>query len=265
MPRLSKLDIATRDALNVLKTLSKKLDPRTTAKYERQIANATRIDYVNRIIAELNSIKTGSTATAFKQEQQEIRETKRQEKITLAQQQQQQQNIIDRNVITVSSTINSNYSHLTHEIEIRRMKLKHPNALFSHQVIYYEDNIVHHSNIIFYKKAEIKKELIKKIEMNNSLDYIWEIEYWINKSNNEHTKYKAEIITTAYHQIPSGMYKNTVRNQIYRLNDNGTCVYDGFVSFFTSKLEKNEKDKHAKQMLNRLINNKDFYDKAYTN
>jgi len=264
MPRLSKLDIATRDALNVLKTVSKNLDPRTTAKYERQLINANRIDYVNRIIAELNAIKTGSTATAFKQEQQQIREIKRQEKI--AQAQQQQQNIIDRNIITLSATVNSDFTSMTHEVEIRRMKLKHPNALFSHQVLYIgndDENIGDQlSNIIFYKKPEIKKPFIDKIIMKNSFTYDgWYPRIWINSNKQNHS---VKIITTAYHRIPLNV-NNTYRNQIYQLNDNGTCVYDGFVSFFTSKLEKNEKDRQAKMMLNRLIKNKDIYAKSYTN
>lgn len=274
MPRLSKIEIATREALNILKTVSKKLDPRTTAKYERQIINATRIDYVNRIIAELNAIKTGSTATAFKQEQQQIRETKRQEKIALTRQEQKNiiaQNIIDRNVVTITSTINTNFTYLTHEIEIRRMKLKHPFALFSHQVIYYKDNVKDDSNIIFYKKPEIKKSLFKKIEMNNSNEYAWYPSAWTSKYDNnglvreDHMSYKVEIVTTAYHQIPQNVINNVYRNQLYQLNDTKTCVYDGFVSFFTSKLEKSPKDRNVKQMLNRLINNKDTYAKAYTN
>jgi len=274
MPRLSKFDIATRDALNVLKSVSKKLDPRTTAKYERQIANATRIDYVNRIIAELNAIKTGSTATAFKQEQQEIRETKRQQNIASTRQQQRNiitENVIDRNVVTMTSTVNTDFTYLTHEIEIRRMKLKHPEALFSHQVIYYKDNVKDDSNIIFYKKPEIKKTLFKKIEMQNSDEYFWYPRSWTSKYDinglvrEDHMSYKVEIITTAYHQIQQNIINNVYRNQIYQLNDNGTCVYDGFVSFFTSKLEKNPKDRQANMMLNRLIKNKDTYAKAYTN
>jgi len=62
MPRLSKLDIATRDALNVLKSVSKKLDPRTVAKYQRTIMNSTRIDITNKVINELTTL-TQSTQT----------------------------------------------------------------------------------------------------------------------------------------------------------------------------------------------------------
>lgn len=62
MPRLSKFDIATRDALNVLKSLSKKLDPRTFAKYQRAIMNSTRIDVTNKVINELTTL-TQSTQT----------------------------------------------------------------------------------------------------------------------------------------------------------------------------------------------------------
>jgi hypothetical protein len=58
MPRPSKFEIATREALNILKSVSKKLDRRTVAKYERAIFNANRIDYVNRLITELNTLES---------------------------------------------------------------------------------------------------------------------------------------------------------------------------------------------------------------
>ena len=66
-----------------------------------------------------------------------------------------------------------------------------------------------------------------------------------------------KITTRALKPVQAG----NKRPQIYKDNDTGTCVYDGVVKYFESSMEKN---KNAKAIYNKLINNKDELAKPYT-
>jgi len=266
MPRKSNIEVAKDSAL-VLVAQNNKLHPTTSAKYVRSIINAVKIDKVNSIINELNAIKSGSTAEAFRKSEFEKAEAKRQEKIQLSSKQVLNNNIIKQNTVIMTSTVNKNFNWLTHEMQIRKIKretLQNKNILFSHQVKYYVDDKLKPeiSNITFFTIDEIKKPLYEKVKFRNSAgEYGWlpkdEINFYRKKA-------KVEFITTAYNKIDSKIYKSVYGEQLYQFNDSGTCVYDAFYNFFENKLINSPKDKKVKSIFNKLVTQKDKYAKAYT-
>jgi hypothetical protein len=266
MPRKSNIEVAKDSAL-VLVAQNNKLHPTTSAKYVRSIINAVKIDKVNSIINELNAIKSGSTAEAFRKSEFEKAEAKRQEKIQLSSKQVLNNNIIKQNTVIISSTVNKNFNWYTHEVEIRKIKrqtIQNKNILFSHQVKYYVDNKLKPeiSNITFFTIDEIKNPLYEKVKFRNSAgEYGWlpkdEINFYRKKA-------KVEIITTAYNKIDSKIYKSVYGEQLYQFNDSGTCVYDAFYNFFENKHINSPKDKKVKSIFNKLVTQKDKYAKAYT-
>lgn len=269
MPRKSNIQVAKETAIQIVQSLNKKIHQTTSAKYIRNIIDAVKIDKVNNIISELNAIKSGSTAEAFRKSQFEKAETKRQEKIELSKKQILDSNIIKQNTVTMTTTANKNFTFLTHEMQIRRVRREtqqNKNILFSHQVKYYLDNVFNPeiSNITFFTIDEIKKPLFDKISFRNSSggsENGWlpkiEIKFYPNRV-------KVEFITTAYKQIDSQIYKSVYGEQLYQFNDSGTCVYDAFYNFFENKHIKSPKDKKVKAIFNKLITQKDKYAKAYT-
>lgn len=266
MPRKSNIQVAKDSAL-VLVAQNNKLHPTTSAKYVRSIINAVKIDKVNSIINELNAIKSGSTAEAFRKSEFEKAEAKRQEKIQLSSKQVLNNNIIKQNTVTMSSTVNKNFTWLTHEMQIRKIKretIQNKNILFSHQVKYYLDGEFNPSisNITFFTIDEIKKPLYEKIKFRNSAgEYGWLPKIEINFYPK---RVKVEFITTAYNKIDSEIYKSVYGEQLYQFNDSGTCVYDAFYNFFENKHINAPKDKKVKSIFNKLVTQKDKYAKAYT-
>jgi len=278
MPRLSKIDIATREALNVLKTVSKKLDGRTVAKYERQIMNSNRIDYVNRIAVELNTISssnlnqltTPQIKSIVKQEQQK--------------QEQQVMSYLSQHTLKFTRNNVGNDIYL-HSKEVKDMFRSHPNAIVDNGIVYIDNNNkpiegtvtiwvdneeVHFENDhVLITKEETRRDkkffdkLFQRFSISGSDGVYWYVYVWCRSSPNR----KAIMTTAAYNpiSITKQQIKNALDNQVYRDNDNGTCVYDGFVNFFQSKLNENNKDRSAKQFLNRLINQSSEYKKEYNN
>ena len=255
MPRLSNFEKAKNQALDVLKTI--KLDKKDRNRYETSIISAQRIDKVQRIIDELNALKTGTTAQVFRQQQQALVIDKRLKKIDEIKKQEVINSVIDQSIITITFDNIRKYEFITHGIEIRRMKTKQPNKLYSHQVIYYDGNTAIKKNIIFYKSNEVNDQFINKVIMRNTgEDYEWAPKKWV-----KYNKYNSvKIITSAHTPLEPRIYNTVFESQIYRLNDTGTCVYDAFVNFFKNK----SNERNAKTVYNKLINLKEQYAKAYT-
>jgi hypothetical protein len=106
-----------------------------------------------------------------------------------------------------------------------------------------------------FETNKITDEFISKVNMFMTEGNYekWKPTELLKKYPNGYTK----IITRALNPIQS--QKN--KKQTYRDNNIGTCVYDGVVSYFESLSEKN---KNAKAIYNKLIQNKDTLAKEYT-
>jgi hypothetical protein len=273
MPRLSKIDIATRDALNVLKSVSKKLDPRTVAKYERQIIKSNRIDTINKVIVELNLINDSNrnnlTTPQIK---------------SIVKQGQQLNNNLSKHTLKFTYENVSNNIYL-HSKEVKDMFRSHPNSIVDNGIVYIDTNnkpiegtvsirvdgedIQFDNDHVLITKEETRRDkkffdkLFQRFSITGSQGEYWYVYVWC-RSN---PKRKAIMTTTAFDpiSITRQQIKDALDNQVYRDNNNGTCVYDGFVNFFQSKLNENNKDRKAKQFLNRLINQSIEYKKEYNN
>ena len=126
----------------------------------------------------------------------------------------------------------------------------------------------------FYKDHKItincnsSKDFIKKkVRRHEDIFNIWykhtytSALYWIPKiwvNNND--KNQVQISTSIFDKI---VYNKKDNNQVYKDNDDGTCFYDGVLSFFKNKIEKNEKDKISKSIVNKLTKT-NKYKKSYT-
>jgi hypothetical protein len=159
--------------------------------------------------------------------------------------------------ITQEKIFNDNLGIYTHFIELHELQKKFPKSYIKQVVRFYNKN----GNLSKSKSISIDKKLVGKYRKevwtkiintfsNGTSEQVWEIEQWADKGR------YASITTTAY--------ENKQPNQIniqqkYKDNESKTCVYDGFVKFFS-----NSNNKNKKIIYNRLIKNKDTYAKEYT-
>jgi hypothetical protein len=102
-----------------------------------------------------------------------------------------------------------------------------------------------------YKKNFWKNQVVFKLTDTN---YLWKILNWVKYFQEGNY---AVIETIAYKKIDK--VKVAFTNQLYQKNITNTCVYDGFLQFFS-----NEEDRTRKRFYNKLIENKDTYARAYT-
>jgi len=110
-------------------------------------------------------------------------------------------------------------------------------------------------------KKQIEEQIIYNLTFGGS-GFTWIVDGFrdYNKNDQDDT-WSVKLITTAYKRITND------NNQLYLLqkyafNNNGTCVYDGLLEFFSKYLES--KSKHAIAIYNKLIKNPNKYAKAYT-
>lgn len=208
--------------------------------------------------------------------------------------QQKRYDILYSNEIRIDADYeNKGINYKINDIELTTMKrkVKKQNVLFQQEILFYDNNGKLIDKVVTIKgytkefetingeeklvdahdpskdkkydfktmKFEtntINKEFIQKVEMNmvDNKDYAaWKPDLLLSVYPNGYTK----IITKSL--APVEPKKN--KKQTYRDNNVGTCVYDGVVSYFESLSEKN---KNAKAIYNKLIQNKDTLAKEYT-
>lgn len=109
------------------------------------------------------------------------------------------------------------------------------------------------NTILNLNTKEGKKYYKDTIKFQMETEYQWLIKLWCDKEN-QLDNY-AVITTTAYKKIEPVLNINI--EQTFRDNDNGTCVYDGFLKFFTSN------DKNKKTVYNKLVKEQSKYAKSY--
>lgn len=176
-------------------------------------------------------------------------------------------NILYENEIIINNeNIHSTKIHrwLT-SVELKKMnKTVKENALFQQKIQYFNANgnsingkvyldgsEIDLSNLNF-ETTSITKEFMQKVimQMSETYDSTWNPELVANMNG------FTRIYTCALKPI-----QNKKTKQTYKENSNGTCVYDGVLSYFASIMEKN---KNAKSIYNKLIANKETYAKPYT-
>ena len=181
------------------------------------------------------------------------------------------QNIKNQRLVTIDETNIFQYGMWIHEKEFLELQKTAPNAYYVQTVKFLNKN---HQPINAFQTVILKtyKKLIGKTKkdfwenIRNSMttaEYEWKIELWTTPIE-EDLDYKkiyrkgnyATIETVAYKNIPN--VKKIITNQLYQENETKTCVYDGFLNFFSNG------DRKKKAIYNKLIKNKSIYGKAYT-
>lgn len=107
---------------------------------------------------------------------------------------------------------------------------------------YYQDKFIEDVDVSNLKDDEISKAYKKFLDDNKFVE-------------NRYVIIQTNVIPNI--DTLSNKLKNKF-NQIYANNDNGTCVYDAFLNFFSKK-----EDKIGKSIYNKLISNKSIYCKSY--
>jgi len=191
------------------------------------------------------------------------------------------------------------YTIATHRIQLKKMMKKHPNKVYRQTLEYYSGDGELLSNKEFtYIEAELDsfdveeqpvyntwnsqikfnnfqwigqaKDLTKgeiktieyKVSDKGGSEGNWNVERFLScrRSIDDNNAYVI-INTYAYDIINTDIIKEKFNydSQLFRLNETGTCVYDGLLKYFD-----NSEDKRKKARYNKLIKNKLEYKKAYT-
>jgi len=278
MPRLSNFEKTKNQALDLLKTI--KVDKKERNRYETTIYSAQRIDKVQRIIDELNALKAGINTQVFRQEQQTSVIEKRLKKIQEAQ--------INDNLSkhTLKFTFNNVSDNIyLHSKEVKDMFRNHPNAIVDNGIVYIdtdnkpiqgtvtidiEDEQVQFNNDhVLITKDELRSNktffdrLFQRFSLVGSNGSNWYVYLWCRSNRNR----KAIMTTAAFNPITitREQLDDALNNQVYRDNNEGTCVYQGFIDFFQSKINDNPNDKNAISRYNKLIKQQTLYNKEYNN
>jgi hypothetical protein len=191
--------------------------------------------------------------------------------------------------ITADNLVNGTYDWWVHQAEIKKMMKEEPNTFITHSVSFYDDNKQVGKTIKFnfptyLKTKDIKEKVQYKLFLGSSglwkvrkfifnildIDQYRESEFFFVDEDGEDViidtveninKRKVKIITTAYPKL-SNTDRQIQLTQNFKLNDTGDCVYRGLIEYFTPYGEKKGSN-HGKIILNKLVNNKDKYSKAY--
>jgi hypothetical protein len=199
----------------------------------------------------------------------------------------QDENIIDLNEsnyeIFTTQGPKDRYNFWIHKKEVRDMMDKNPNTIIIHKVEFFIDGIkqdkidlIDNDNIDItrnLKEEEIKFDFIDTTltlaELGNKIDWyvtingssgIWIINAFRNYCNENNLNWNVKIITKAYKKINDVSQLSYL--QKYAFNNNGTCVYDGLLDFFSKYIDS--KNKHGVAIYNKLYNNPVKYAKSYT-
>ena len=189
--------------------------------------------------------------------------------------------VLYENVIRIDNgLIDTNINYKINAIELKKIKkaMKEQQCLFQQKIEFFNDkgqvinkiiNITEKDGKTYaydfktmtFETMAITKEFIEKIQSNmvfggilyeEANGYIWKPEKLLEINENYYTV----ITTKSFAPVKSSGAKQT-----YAASDTGTCVYDGVVMYFISKMEK---DKNAKAIYNKLMVNKVKYAKTYS-
>jgi len=166
--------------------------------------------------------------------------------------------LVARNIVKISATEHSDYRSCTHFLELRKMRDRHPDCLYSQVVKFYEaggsnfDGYLSDPNdpTQTYNFTTRKVEFLT-VNSNNVDSWIlrmtpeyekWIAQLWLDFEPDGHV----EIITSAYRKIP--YIAEFGRDQIYRENINNNCVLDGIVKYLSNKTCKKGKSCYNKLM-----------------
>lgn len=181
------------------------------------------------------------------------------------------QNTKQERLVTIDEENIFQYGMWIHEKEFLELQKTAPNSFYIQTVKFLNKK---HQPINAFQTVILKthKKLQGKTKKNfwnnitnkmTTAGYQWKIELWVtpveDDLNYEQIYRKgnyATISTVAYKNIPN--VRNIINNQLYQANETKTCVYDGFLNFFSNG------DKMRKAVYNKLIKNKSIYAKAYT-
>ena len=185
--------------------------------------------------------------------------------------------------IDIVNIIEEGYNVITHNIEITKLKKdikkdkknKKKNLLYIHEVKFYDDNNEEINKVIEIeedgqsvqldfknRKWESKtadKSYIEKISSNMMVttegEYLWLPEALVTYVDNN---YYTIITTRVYDEHKT---QNIKLNQEFQADDDGVCVYNNFVQYFSSK----PNNKNAKAIYNKLMKPENIkkYRKSY--
>ena len=109
-------------------------------------------------------------------------------------------------------------------------------------------------------KKGSRQKLFKQCALlfSGGSDGVWIPDYWCHDyyTSAFYIEGNYSLITTNYYKTIKVAEKT--EPQTFKLNDTGTCVYEGFLDFFNSEC------KVKTTFYNKLVKNKDIYAKAYT-
>ena len=188
----------------------------------------------------------------------------------------------NRKIATIQGYVNK-YGFWIHKKEIHDMMKTQPNTIIIHKVEFYIDGIKqteidinNYAGDVVYRNLIENEVKFNFIDTSLNLDQIgdkvdwyvtiggsggvWIVDGFMNYCEERDINYKVKIITKAYTKINDP--KQLSYLQKYAFNNNGTCVYDGLIDFFTKYSDS--KNKKAKAIYNKLINNPEKYAKSYT-
>lgn len=114
-----------------------------------------------------------------------------------------------------------------------------------------------------YTFQEFDKSILNDMRSQTTLNngtYEWHPTYFLRKVYP--TGYV--VFTAETYAKVGNIPKAIARIQKYKENETKTCVYDGCVKYFEMKMNRNEKDKHAKSAYNKLIKSRLQYATEYT-
>lgn len=172
------------------------------------------------------------------------------------------------------------YNAFLHKIQIEKVIKMRPNHLYTHEVKFYKnDKVINDDSFYldeenpFYDEIQqlnLKKRYWKFTRFTKgkkeTIQYnltVGSSQYWIPKillGENEinDDNYYTVITTKAY---PKFIYNQADNKQFFMNNDSGSCFYDGILNYFNTK---NDKNKNAKSIINKLIKNEEKYKKGYS-
>ena len=139
------------------------------------------------------------------------------------------------------------------------MKGSKPDDFFMHTVKFYNSNgklSSEYKPLNFEFNKLRRKNLIKKIQISLGLgsELSWIVEEFINVKQGNYV-----ILNTYRFKKQNDTNEQKRLSQVFKASDSGTCVYDGFLDYFS-----NIKNKMGKSIYNKLVKYENKYKKAYS-
>jgi hypothetical protein len=257
------------------KEFEKAINGKTTNKKVnyKQIVDKINEEYEKELVEFEKKLRKKEIKKILKNIKKQEKEIKKQEKKLYNKRVQlglEKDNKIDSKTIIISKDRNSNFDFRTHAIQLNKMKQKYKNrnVIYSQKVEYYIDNKLIDELELQTGKDEyatfdfspnetsmrmITDEKIQSIVFKNTIggsDGVWKPRALLRKK-----KGYTKIITSVYPQMKLNNKFNK-NQQVYKDNNNNTCLIDGCIQYFE---QIKENCKNAKATYNKLKNNYDDY------